>query len=86
MTAFKEKLDQELGEAPRFTESLQEDILRQVQHEKKSKTLVLSIDHRRHDHHVSINNRNRSIRADRANATCFNCSISTAAINKKNIQ
>lgn len=35
MTAFKEKLDQELGEAPRFTESLQEDILRQVQHEKK---------------------------------------------------
>lgn len=37
MTAFKEILDQELGEAPRFTESLQEDILRQVQHEKKAK-------------------------------------------------
>lgn len=35
MTTFKEKLDQELGEAPRFTKSLQEDILRQVRQTKK---------------------------------------------------
>ncbi len=35
MTTFKEKLDQELGEAPRFTQSLQQDILQQVQQEKK---------------------------------------------------
>lgn len=37
MTAFKEKLDQELGEAPRFTKSLQEDILRQVRQTKKTR-------------------------------------------------
>lgn len=36
MTTFKEKLDQELGEAPRFTQSLQQDILQQVQQEKKA--------------------------------------------------
>ncbi|WP_431811868.1 DUF4181 domain-containing protein [Lysinibacillus sp. FW12] len=35
MTTFKEKLDQELGEAPRFTQSLQQDILQRVQQEKK---------------------------------------------------
>ena len=37
MTTFKEKLDQELGEAPRFTKSLQEDILRQVRQTKKTR-------------------------------------------------
>ena len=37
MTTFKEKLDQELGEAPRFTQSLQEDILRQVRKTKKTR-------------------------------------------------
>lgn len=36
MTTFKEKLNQELGEAPRFTQSLQQDILHQVQQEKKA--------------------------------------------------
>lgn len=35
MTTFKEKLDQELGEAPRFTQSLQQDILQRVQQEKR---------------------------------------------------
>ncbi|WP_155592683.1 DUF4181 domain-containing protein [Lysinibacillus cavernae] len=35
MTTFKEKLDKEFGEAPRFTQSLQQDILQQVQQTRK---------------------------------------------------
>ncbi len=40
MTFFKDKLDKELGEAPRFSQPLQKRILQHVQHKKKKKSAI----------------------------------------------